>query len=138
MEAAQLLESGKIMKLVGLSSDQWNGSIVSIEERSIENGETRCVCEIIFGESKGKKLKVKESNLVEVPPPSPERRECIQDELTKIYYRFKDAREAGKSSEQQETINSFLNKAKDLNAEVPNCSLLWDLLAQLSKLLSYL
>ena len=133
MEANQLLECGKVMQLAGLSSAQWNGCIVSIEERSIDNGETRCTCELIFGESKGKKLKVKEANLIEVSPPSPERRKYVQDELTKLYYGFKDAREAGKSSEQQETINSFLNKAKDLNAEVPNCCLLWDLLGQFSK-----
>ena len=88
MEANQLLECGKVVQLAGLSSAQWNGCIVSIEERSIDNGETRFTSEVIFGESKGKKLRVKESNLTEVPPPSPERRKCIQDELTKLKLNF--------------------------------------------------
>lgn len=57
MNVDELLEYGKIMQLHGLSHAEWNGRSVSIEERLVENGETKCICEVIFSD---KKIKVKE------------------------------------------------------------------------------
>ena len=74
MEVKKLLESGKIMKLCGLSNEnaKFDNSIVSIHERSAENGDVSCICEVILGDGKDK-LAVKETNLIEIPPPPQDR-----------------------------------------------------------------
>ena len=130
-----LLECGKIMQLHGLSNAQWNGSVVSIEERSAANGDIRFVCEVIQGENKGKKLKVKESNLIEVPQLSPEKLNSMKDELSKLREEFKVAQDAPRIGiKQRATIKRIYNKLKSMIADVPNCCMLWDLLGRVCKL----
>ena len=127
-----LLECGKIMQLHGLSNAQWNGSVVSIDERSAANGDIRFVCEVIQGENKGKKLKVKESNLIEVPQLSPEKLSDMKEEFSKLREAFKEVQDAPRFGiKQRATIKRIYKKANDMIAEVPNCCMLWDFLTKI-------
>ena len=64
-----LIEQGMIMQLWGLLSVQWNGCIVDVGE--IDTDFMRYSCEVITGETKGRKLAVKIKNLTEVSQPPP-------------------------------------------------------------------
>ena len=62
------IEQGKIMRLHGLSTIQWNGCIVDAGKTDKET--LRYSCEVILGRYKGRKLAIKVANLEEVPRPS--------------------------------------------------------------------
>ena len=133
-EVELLLERGKVMQLHGLSNAQWNGSIVSIDARSVDiEGETKFVCEVIFGDNKGKKLKVKETNLMEIPR-LPIKQLNRMKELSKLRKEFDEACDSPRGSKKRESIKNIYEKLKDMSAIVPNCCMIWDSLAKIGKL----
>ena len=136
MEVKKLLERGKIMKLCGLSNEnaQYTDNIVSIEERSAEDGDVSCICEVILGDSKGKMLTVRETNLMEIPSPPPEQVESLDEEFCNLHKAFHETRISERSSDQREAINSIYKKAQDMLIDLPNDCMLWDFHFQLSKL----
>ena len=104
-EVERLLEGCKVMQLHGLSNTQWNGSIVSIDERSVDNeGETKFVCEVIFGDNKGKKLKVKETKLMEIQSLPPKKLHSMKAELTKLRNSFEEVRDSTRSCKERDII----------------------------------
>ena len=131
-EVEQLLERGKVMQLHGLSNAQWNGSIVSIDERFVENdGVIKFVCEVMFGENKGKKLKVKETNLIEIQPIPSKKLYSMKAELTKLRNSFEEVRDSTRSCKERDIIiNSIYEKVNHMSTEVPNCCMLWDLIGK--------
>ena len=123
----EILECGKIMKLHGLSASQWNGNAVSIMEQLEENGQRRYLCEVILGENKGKKLKVKEVNLMEIPPPSADQLELANEKCSEILIEFGSVYMAHPINVAQ--INKLRVEINELIEVVPNCCVLWQQLA---------
>ena len=121
----EILEYGKIMKLHGLSATQWNDSIVDIVERLDENGQIRYICEVILGDNKGKKLKVKEVNIMEVPPPPPEQLKHVNEKCAELYV---ESSVQTSTSLNIERLNKLLAETHELIKVVPNCCVLWHLL----------
>ena len=124
----EILEYGKIMQLVGLSESQLNGCIVSIDGLLEENGEISYLCDVILGENnKGKKLKVKEINITEVPPLPPDQLKVANEKFSKLFSEFDDVKRA--DSLNTERINKLIDETNELIEVVPNCCVLWQLLA---------
>ena len=99
--------------------------------------DTRFVCEVIQGDNKGKKIKVKAINLQEIKSPSSERISVMKDELSKLREEFKVVQDAPRGKKRRDIIiKGIYNKVKDMIAEVPNCCMLWDSLGKVCKFLN--
>ena len=137
MEIEQdLIDSGKIMQLHGLSAVKWNGSIVDVGEQSIENGIIRYACLIILGENKGKKIAIKAENLIEFPKPSSAQLKLAFDKFAKVSREFVSIRRANIT--RGDRIEKLIKNTNEIIELVPNCCILWQQLASYCKLVSCL
>ena len=127
------MEYGTIMQLVGLSESQWNGCIVSIDRLLEENGEISYLCDVILGENKGKKLKVKEGHITEVPPLPPDQLKVANEKFSELFSEFDNVKKA--DSLNTERVNKLIDETNTLIEVAPNCCVLWQLLASYGKIL---
>ena len=119
------------MQLRGLSSVQWNGCIVDVG--MIDKDLMRYSCEVITGESKGRKLAVKIANLTEVPPPSPHVYVLAASKFLIVSCELESfkANKRESNSMENSTIDKILHVAEELSSVVPNCAALWNLYNQI-------
>ena len=121
------------MVLVGLSESQLDGCIVSIDGRLEENGEISYLCDVISGENKGKKLKVKGDNLTEVLPLPPDQLNLANEKCSKLFSEFDNVKNVDNLN--TERINKLIEETNELIEVVPNCCVLWQLLESYGKYL---
>ena len=127
------IEQGKIMRLHGLSTTQWNGCIVEVSKTDKET--LRYSCEVIVGRYKGRKLAIKVANLEEVPRPPSYTIFLAMSRFSVLSCILKSLQidDSGSGSSENMAIDEILQAAMALLLIVPNCAALWKLLYQICK-----
>lgn len=128
-----MIEQGKIMQLHGLSASQWNGCIVDVGKRSISDSIKRYSCEVIMGESKGKKISVKRENLMELLLPPPKALSLAKYRFAILSSKLETVEACVGSESINDKFDEILNKAEKLILIVPNCAALWYLIRAVCK-----